>query len=81
MPIFEYRCRDCGAGFESVALPGRKEQARCPQCGSAGLEKQFSAFATPGRSGAGAPGGGTCCGREERCDSPPCDEGGTCRRG
>jgi ubiquinone/menaquinone biosynthesis C-methylase UbiE len=24
--------------------------------------------------------GHTCCGREERCETPPCSDGGTCRR-
>jgi hypothetical protein len=25
-------------------------------------------------------GGGTCCGREERCAAPPCSTGEVCRR-
>ena len=27
------------------------------------------------------PAGRTYCGREERCDAPPCSEGGECRHG
>lgn len=78
MPIFEFKCGECGAGFELIALAGHETATVCPRCGSEKLEKLFSTFATPGNPAAS--GGLTCCGREERCDSPPCDEGGTCRK-
>ncbi len=78
MPIFEFKCGECGAGFESIALPGQETATSCPECGSEKLEKLFSTFTTPRNPAAS--GGLTCCGREERCDSPPCDTGGTCRK-
>ena len=78
MPIFEFKCVECGAAFESVDLPGRETTTVCPGCGSTELEKLFSTFATPKMPAASD--GLTCCGREERCDSPPCDAGGTCRK-
>jgi putative FmdB family regulatory protein len=51
MPIFEFRCNDCGRDFEAL-VRGQAEPA-CPQCGSHGLTKQLSVFATA-NSGAAA---------------------------
>lgn len=76
MPIFEFKCAECGAGFEALALPGKETAASCPECGGEKLEKLFSTFATP--KGPLPSGGLTCCGREERCDTPPCDSGSSC---
>lgn len=48
MPIFDYRCRSCGADFEllvrSASVP------TCPRCGSQALDRQVSAPAAPGKS-------------------------------
>jgi len=78
MPIYEYRCRDCDATFE--ALVRDSNAVTCPQCGSSSLDKLLSApVMLSGRTA--RPTGRTCCGREERCDAPPCSEGGECRRG
>ncbi len=75
MPIFEYRCRDCGATFEFLVRG--VEAARCPQCDGVSLEKLLSVPAVlSGRTTHEA--GHTCCGRAERCDRPPCSEGGGC---
>jgi putative FmdB family regulatory protein len=43
MPIFEYRCKECGHSFETL-VRGR-ERARCPSCESFKLEKLLSTFA------------------------------------
>lgn len=76
MPLFEYRCQVCGATVEVLV---RGSQAiTCPHCGSAALDKLMSAPVV--LSGQTArPAGHTCCGREERCDTPPCSTGGMCR--
>ena len=44
MPIFEYRCQDCGRQFEALILPARPTAA-CPSCQSANLERLLSGFA------------------------------------
>lgn len=44
MPIYEYRCDDCGRDFE--ALLRSTTVPACPDCGSAQLTKQLSVFAT-----------------------------------
>jgi len=76
MPIYEYRCRSCDATFE-VLVRG-SNAVTCPHCGSASLDKLISApFVLSGQTARQA--GRTCCGREERCDTPPCSVGETCR--
>ncbi len=78
MPIYEYSCRDCGKTFE-VLVRG-SDAVTCPRCGSSLLDKLISApFVSSGQAARQA--GRTCCGREERCDAPPCSEGSACRRG
>jgi putative FmdB family regulatory protein len=71
MPIYEYRCRDCGGQVEVLVRSG-SEAPRCPSCGGTALEKLLSApYVMTRRS---RPTGQTCCGREERCEAPPCSE-------
>ena len=48
MPIFEYKCSDCGKQFETLVRSGT--QPVCPACGGSYLAKQLSVFA-PGVSG------------------------------
>lgn len=77
MPIYEYRCQGCEATFE-VLVRGESE-ITCPHCGSATLHKLLSVpHISSGRTV--RPAGRTCCGREERCDAPPCSEGDLCHR-
>lgn len=79
MPVYEYRCRDCGLTSEFlVSLNSSGETLRCKQCGSPQMDKILSVThplkveeRSPGR---------TCCGREERCSTPPCSTGEGCRR-
>jgi putative FmdB family regulatory protein len=78
MPIYEYRCRGCETTFE--ALVRGDGNVTCPHCGSSSLNRLISVpFVSSGQTARRA--GHTCCGREERCDTPPCSEGDVCRRG
>ncbi len=43
MPLFEYRCRECGKRFEEFVLGNAKP--RCPACQGGRLEKLLSVFA------------------------------------
>ena len=47
MPIFEYKCENCGREFELLVKPSAI--AECPECQSPRLQKQISSFA-PGIS-------------------------------
>ncbi|MBW1666912.1 MAG: zinc ribbon domain-containing protein [Deltaproteobacteria bacterium] len=80
MPIYEYRCKSCGAISEFLTGVGKDEPISCKQCGSFEMERVLSVSSFSFGSGERAP-GRTCCGREERCETPPCSSGGGCRRG
>jgi len=78
MPVYEYRCHDCLATFEQLVRAS--SVVTCPSCGGSSLEKLFSVpFLSSGKTVRQA--GHTCCGRQERCDAPPCSQGGRCQRG
>lgn len=49
MPVYEYRCRACGARFD-VLVRSQDQKVACPKCGAEDLEKLFSVFGigTPG---------------------------------
>jgi putative FmdB family regulatory protein len=70
MPIYEYRCQDCG-GVTEAFLKNRRETAhvRCRQCGSGRLERAFLSTIASIRTGTkqeGVP----CCGEQEACSNP-----------
>lgn len=46
MPIFEYRCLDCGKKFQLlVGVVAGSDRDPCPHCGSSRAEKLVSRFA------------------------------------
>ena len=49
MPLFDFRCRGCGAEFE--ALVREPAAPACPSCASADLERLLSGFSFSVRSG------------------------------
>ena len=88
MPIHDYKCRECGSVSEVFLRNESSQVPPCPSCGSTDLEKLISASYTimkdgtsPGTTlGEGASPGTTCCGRTERCDTPPCSTDRGCHR-
>jgi len=44
MPIYEYKCSNCGKISEFLELSAVSEVKKCAHCGSDELEKQFSTF-------------------------------------
>ena len=63
MPIYEYRCRGCGADFEKyVAAAG--VTVACPACTSADISRKLSVFGLrhDGPVASMPSGGGGCCG-------------------
>lgn len=46
MPIYEYKCSDCGEDFEKLVF-GNPEIA-CPKCNSKTVKKKFSVFCASG---------------------------------
>lgn len=60
MPVFEYRCKDCGHVFEYFIIgSGDEHVIKCEKCGSQNVEKNFSSFATFGSSSSSS--GGSSC--------------------
>lgn len=45
MPLYDYRCRACGARFE--ARVPHDQAPICPECGDGSAEKLLSPFAGP----------------------------------
>ena len=61
MPIFEYRCEECGHKFEAILFG--EQTPECPKCHTEKLEKQLSTFAVS-KEQPPAPGGlrtTNCC--------------------
>lgn len=78
MPLYEYECKSCGNVWEVLSYSSQGEVVNCPRCLSEDIQRcmslphfHHSASKLPGR---------TCCGREERCESPPCSTGHGCRK-
>ena len=79
MPLYEYVCRDCQAGFETL-VRRFGDAVACPSCSSVRVDKQLSVFAvssvspSPPFEGCGA----GPCGASPRGGGPgPCG-GGAC---
>jgi len=49
MPIFEYKCRDCGSTFEEIVFSSTYHIV-CKKCESGRVDKQLSVFAVSGGS-------------------------------
>jgi putative FmdB family regulatory protein len=80
MPIYEFQCRDCGNTIETfVHSSDQKNTLRCPHCQSRNLEKMISLPSLVAKKNQ-SEGGRTCCGKEERCSTPPCTDNNPCRR-
>jgi putative FmdB family regulatory protein len=85
MPLYEYECENCGHVFELRHGMNEETVTQCPEChgktsqkisggtgfiikgsggGNAGNRSGSCSFETSGR---------TCCGRDQRCEKPPCE--------
>jgi putative FmdB family regulatory protein len=74
MPIFEYRCSDCGTRFEKLIRRAADSDAlECPSCGQKHLNQELSTFAAhaSGPKSAPAPAG---------CPGGMCPNAGMCGR-
>jgi putative FmdB family regulatory protein len=61
MPIYEYRCEECGEGFELlVRSTAQKVAPTCPRCGSEKVRKAISLFGVGGTGGSGKTSAASC---------------------
>ncbi|AQQ71794.1 putative regulatory protein, FmdB family [Limihaloglobus sulfuriphilus] len=44
MPIFEYKCKKCGAKSEFLEKSGSSKKHKCEKCGSDEMQKVVSTF-------------------------------------
>jgi putative FmdB family regulatory protein len=59
MPIYEYKCLNCGKPFEKLFLKKEEEtKVKCPYCGSQNIKKIISGFYANKRT----PFGSSSCG-------------------
>ena len=76
MKLYEFKCEDCGNIFE--LLKDEIVKLKCSICGSENIKRMFSLplivkdYAKNEDK--------TCCGRDERCSTPPCGDNGACVR-
>jgi putative FmdB family regulatory protein len=69
MPLFEFKCRECGTTFEKI-VPSSTTQVACKKCASPQVEKLLSVFAVGASSRSAAsnfePGPCGACGAAQR---------------
>jgi len=70
MPIYDFKCRECGRVSEMFVRSLDSPVVRCPDCGSENMERLISTSFTVKTNS--STGNTTCCGRTERCEAPPC---------
>jgi len=78
MPVYEFKCSTCGKVIEVFIRSTGIPEIECPECGGRNFERLVSSVSVI-KTSPGLP-GRTCCGRDERCESPPCSSGGGCYR-
>ena len=68
MPIYEYRCEQCGAQFEELTSSADAAHVRCRQCTGRRVTRLLSAFAVGGREAVQPVEAGPCgaCGAAQR---------------
>jgi putative FmdB family regulatory protein len=74
MPVYEYRCRDCGTRFEARRAAAEADAAIACPAGHTDVARLLSVFATVGRAAAPAP-----CGAPE--PAAPCGSACACHPG
>jgi len=78
VPIYDFKCRECDRVSEILLRSTDDQTVRCPDCGNSMERLISSSFVV--KTASQAP-GKTCCGRTERCETPPCSTGDVCRKG
>ena len=68
MPIYEYRCDDCGTKFEKLVRRSDVAGLECPSCGQKHLTQELSTFAAHANGGSKADSMPSCPGG--RCTNP-----------
>jgi len=60
MPLYRYKCKNCGEEFTSLVFVSKEEEIKCKRCGSYEVKKLLPRFFT-GRTSEGKIGGISGC--------------------
>jgi putative FmdB family regulatory protein len=66
MPIYEYRCKECGVRYERIVFSMSAPAPACPNCQSEEVEKLIS---VPGGMSGGDSGVASCGAPRSSCSS------------
>lgn len=66
MPIYEYRCTQCGVRYEKIIFSSSAPAPACPSCNSEQVEKLIS---VPGGMGGSSTATGPCGASKVSCGS------------
>ena len=77
MPIYEYRCKECGKVFEEIVAKATARSLPCPSCKSKKTEKLMSRIGAVGKGKGGS--SDFACGSGAPCPgATSCGAGGCC---
>jgi putative FmdB family regulatory protein len=86
MPTYEYECKKCGQRFERVQSITDEPLGECPECGNrvkrlinGGIgfivgEGKYQHKDLRKNNCSLEQAGITCCGRDIKCNTPPCED-------
>lgn len=63
MPLFEYKCQECGAEFEKLISTSKRDEVGCIKCDNAQATRQLSTFAAHSQGSSSASAAAAPCGR------------------
>jgi putative FmdB family regulatory protein len=82
MPVYEYKCEECGKISEFlIQVSNIGNTLSCSFCNSHNLDRIISVPSLIKDNTNTKKPGQTCCGRTERCETPPCSSGKSCCHG
>ncbi|NPV44469.1 FmdB family zinc ribbon protein [Koleobacter methoxysyntrophicus] len=45
MPIYDFKCKDCGHEFSTLTSHRNRDAVKCPECNSKNIKQEFKPFA------------------------------------
>ncbi|MCK4591324.1 MAG: zinc ribbon domain-containing protein [Candidatus Latescibacteria bacterium] len=68
MPLYEYKCQNCGKKFEELINSGQGEAIHCPHCSSNEVQRMLSTFGCGTKNGSETASDSSC----SLCSSGSC---------
>ena len=80
MPLLKFRCKACGAVFDTLVSVSKMDEVRCESCSSA-VERAYEGACLFGMSGSSAGRGAACSGNCDGCSGCGSHHGSGCQCG